>query len=256
MRELTSPLAASVVSLFWLEESLPTVPLALVVEELELGCVLEAVEEELSFFAMLLLLSLELVDALRPLPVLGSVAEAPAAGGVLAVDDATSVEEVDDEDGELEVLDVPRLVSLATEESELVDERDVSAAEEREVSELEELALNEPLPLTEPLPEREPLLFSELLLDVEAVGAPDTLAWAPLFEVSPLLIPDEEDDGEVVEPNDELLFVLLLLFWVEVDEPLWFEPNVELLDEGEPLLLKPEEVELGLLEAVPLAEVP
>jgi len=134
MRLETSPLDARVVSFFWLEESLATVPDALVVEDAfeELGCCVEAVVE----LSLVLLFALLFVsfDAVRPVPVAGSVAAAPAVGGVLA---AVSVEllvplplreRLEESDaGVVAVPDALRFVSLASEEPEVDEERAVSA---------------------------------------------------------------------------------------------------------------------------------
>ncbi len=212
MRVEMSPLDARVVSDFCVDESLATVPVALVVFEAfnepealvlfdvleveELGSLFDATEAEplfaLSFEVSVVPVVLELLLA-----------------GVFA---ATSVEDevpevelvFDEADGVAAVLAVSRCVSVASEESEEF------AVEEREF--LSELVLKEPLPLAEPLAASEPLALSELF-EVEAVGAPETLFCAALLLLSAVV--DEDDDGEDDELNDELLLLFALLFWLE-----------------------------------------
>jgi len=119
------------------------VPVALVdkdeVEE-ELGCCVEVSDVVVSFAAT------------RPESGAGSVAAAPAAGGVLA---ATSVELLEDVDGVVVVLEALRLVSLASDESEGVE-----------------------------------VELSEELEEVEAVGAPAALFWAVLLVLSAVVDDD------------------------------------------------------------------
>jgi len=228
-----------VVLLFCVEESLATLPVAPVVP---VALVDEDEVEELGCWADVLLLLVSF-EAVRPVPVAGSVAAAPAAGGVFA---ATSLEPLEplveerleeSDEGVVDVLEALRFVSLASEESDVEVERDVSA-EVFDRSEVDE-ELSEPLAPTEPLP------LSELLLEVEAVGAPETLLWAPLLVLllSAVLEEDGDDDedGVLEEPKDEPLFCellfaepkdddALLLFWVELLPGL---PKLELLGEDE-----------------------
>jgi hypothetical protein len=110
------------------------------------------------------------------------------------------------------VEDVFRFVSLASEESEDVEDL------------VESVELKEPLPLAEPLPLIEPLPLSELP-DVDAVGAPAALLCAVVLSVV-----DDEVDGEDEELNDVLLLFVLLMFVF----------CVELVEEGD-VLLRPDE---------------
>jgi hypothetical protein len=115
---------------------------------------------------------------------------------------AEAEDDVSDELGVALVDEVFRFVSLASEESEDVEDL------------VESVELREPLPLTEPLPLIEPLPLTELP-EVEAVGAPAALLCAAVLSVV---------DGEDEELNDVLLLFVLLMFVFCVDELLWFAP--------------------------------
>jgi len=175
-----SPLAARVVSLFWLEESLATVDDE---EVAVLGCCVD-VEPVLEEVSLLVVSFVASFAAVRP-----ALAEVSAE---LREDELEEAFVSAADEGEVVVLEALRFVSLASEESEVDVERDVSAAV-FEVSEEVEEELSEPLAPTEPLAPR------ELLLDVEAVGAPETLLCAALLVLllSALVDEDDEDDGEL-----------------------------------------------------------
>jgi len=175
-----SPLAARVVSLFWLEESLATVDDE---EVAVLGCCVD-VEPVLEEVSLLVVSFVESFAAVRP-----ALTEVSAE---LREDELEEAFVSAADEGEVVVLEALRFVSLASEESEVDVERDVSAAV-FEVSEEVEEELSEPLAPTEPLAPR------ELLLDVEAVGAPETLLCAALLVLllSALVDEDDEDDGEL-----------------------------------------------------------